>query len=381
MNVHPTPDPIREMGRLRVALWVVGGALLFGLLESWQGRFVYSDVPAHQFWPEALARSLPSWIALVLLCPPILFLARRVRLDRERWPVALAIHGLAGVVFVFLHLGASSAFISWYRGGDPSFVVATQIMLARWAVADVFTYWALVGMVQVMHIQAERRAREVSEAALRASLSEARLAALRAQLEPHFLFNTLNSISTLALTGEREAVHRAVSALAELLRAMLREHADTFTTLGAELALIDRYLELQGMRYGSRFTVTRDIATDTLEVSVPSLALQPLVENAVEHGIGARRGDGRVSISTRRDGEQLRIEVRDSGPGFPAEVLRGERAGIGLANTRTRLQQLYGTVFRMECSNPVEGGALLTLDLPWRVHPTRGLATIAEARP
>jgi two-component system, LytTR family, sensor kinase len=189
---------------------------------------------------------------------------------------------------------------------------------------------------------------------------------LQAQLEPHFLFNTLNAISMLALEGNHTAVVDTIGRLRELLRVSLSHDRPQEVSLARELELVEGYLGIQRVRFTDRLTVAYDIAPAVFDAVVPSMILQPLVENAVIHGISADTGACRVTISAAREGSSLRLEVRDTGPGFASTGSR-RREGIGLVNTRARLQQLYGSEQRIDCFDAVGGGACVAIWIPFRI--------------
>jgi LytS/YehU family sensor histidine kinase len=215
-----------------------------------------------------------------------------------------------------------------------------------------------------MLVQRERemRDREVVAARLEASLREARLSALRAQLHPHFLFNTLNAISVLAMKGENLQVVEAIGHLSKLLRAALERDLPQTIPLARELDVLERYLDIQRLRFSDRLQVTCELEPGTEAALVPALLLQPLVENAIHHGLSTA-GTGRVDIRAARSGDSLVIEVQDDGAGFEREEVRSK--GVGLANTRDRLVQLYGERQAMECESPVGGGARVRIRLPF----------------
>jgi sensor histidine kinase YesM len=200
---------------------------------------------------------------------------------------------------------------------------------------------------------------------LRASLAEARLAALRAQLNPHFLFNTLNAISTLALKGDQSAVTEMLARLSGLLRAALEEHTEEIP-LARELEFVDDYVAIEQIRFADRLSVEKTVAPDTLRGLVPTMILQPIIENAIQHGVNAQPGVGHVNLSAERQNGSLVIEVRDSGPGFRNAA---PHDGIGLANTRARLEQLYGSGYRFEYGSAPAGGASVRITVPFRDRP------------
>jgi two-component system LytT family sensor kinase len=187
----------------------------------------------------------------------------------------------------------------------------------------VLTYWAIVGMYLALHYSN-----------MRTSLAEARLAALRAQLNPHFLFNTLNAISTLALKGDQPAVTETIGRLSGLLRAALDEHTEEIS-LTREMEFLDDYVAIQQIRFADRLCVEKRIAPDTGDGLVPTMILQPIVENAIKHGVNAQRGSGHVDISAVRNNGSLIIEVRDSGPGFRAATASGWRTPARVSSSCT----------------------------------------------
>jgi NO-binding membrane sensor protein with MHYT domain/GAF domain-containing protein len=220
-------------------------------------------------------------------------------------------------------------------------------------------------------------ARDAHDQAIRASrlegqLMQARLEALRAQLNPHFLFNALNTVAMLVRRGANEDALRAVVSLSEVLRRALAGQSAQEVSLREELALVEHYLQIEQLRFRDRLTVDVAVEPQALEASVPGFVLQPLVENAVGHGVARHAGSGRIEISGRRETGRLVLEVRDNGPGFPEgwEVVASGR--VGLANTRERLSRLYGGACRFEARNAPEGGALVTIEIPFTLARREG---------
>jgi two-component system, LytTR family, sensor kinase len=195
-------------------------------------------------------------------------------------------------------------------------------------------------------------------------LTQARLDALRAQLNPHFLFNAMNTIAMLARDGQTTDVVRVVTGLSDLLRWSLDDERPPELSLREELAVVGKYLAIEQVRFQNRLRVELSIAPESEDALVPTFVLQPLVENAIRHGISQRRAAGLVAIRAQRDGERLVLQVRDDGPGPPHG--QPHSAGVGLRNTRARLQQLYRDEFTLELSAHPDGGALVTLSIPFR---------------
>jgi two-component system LytT family sensor kinase len=209
---------------------------------------------------------------------------------------------------------------------------------------------------------------------LEGQLAQAQLQALRLQLQPHFLFNTLNTIAALVSTDAR-AAERMVTRLSELLRQTLHSASEQEVPLSRELEMLSPYLEIQRLRFSDRLRVDIDVDPDVETALVPSLLLQPLIENAIRHGITPRAAGGRVQVRARREGDFVRIEVADDGIGFRAWTGRSPREGVGLGTTRGRLRHLYGSTHHLALDAPPEGGFTVRLAIP---HRTEELAAPRE---
>jgi two-component system, LytTR family, sensor kinase len=231
-----------------------------------------------------------------------------------------------------------------------------------WGILTGFLYyWLILGVQAAFIYQRMYREQRVAAAQLERRLTEARLEALRLQLHPHFLFNTLNAISAF-VEVDPERARRMIARLGELLRRTLDGGAAAELPLSRELDLLAPYLEIQRIRFGDRLSIELDVLDGAGDALIPALMLQPLVENAVEHGVKRTLDGARVRLSARRSGDRLQLEIADNGPG-PT----GGGAGVGLANTLARLSELYGEAHRFEL-RPVEtGGTIVTIELPFKV--------------
>jgi signal transduction histidine kinase len=209
------------------------------------------------------------------------------------------------------------------------------------------------------------RERELRAAQLEGELNRAQLSSLEAQLQPHFLFNTLNAISSLMYSDPARA-DRMMGRLSDLLRLTFQRSPSAEVPLAGELEWLGWYLEIMQLRFGDRLTVRRTIAPDTAQLAVPRMVLQPLVENALTHGAARHAGPASVTIATRRDGERLRLTVTDDGPGITGDPARALTTGVGLSNTVARLQALYGGQARLRLENAATGGLVASIDLPAR---------------
>jgi LytS/YehU family sensor histidine kinase len=226
-----------------------------------------------------------------------------------------------------------------------------------------FIYFAILGFGEALRHYRAARAREVRESRLEARLAQAQLHALRGQLHPHFLFNTLHIISAL-MTREPHTARRMITRLSDLLRLSLEDDGRHEVTLEEELEFLDRYVDIQKQRFGERLEISYDVEPRARRVLVPRLLLQPLVENSIVHGLSRQEGIGRVNVLGRIADGVLRLAVLDNGPGIGATVTEG----IGLGNTRERLRQHYGDGAHFEIENRAEGGLVVRIMLPGRVE-------------
>jgi sensor histidine kinase YesM len=233
--------------------------------------------------------------------------------------------------------------------------------------STLFTYWAILGVIYAFNYYRKYRQHELKASHLETQLAQAQLQALKMQLHPHFLFNTLHAISSL-MRKDVEAADSMITRLSDLLRLTLENTGVQEVTLRQELEFLERYLEIEQTRFRDRLQVRMEIEPDTLDARVPNLILQPLVENAIRHGIAPRSAPGWIEIRAARDGETLQLQVRDNGPGLPPIGQPTLKEGVGLANTRARLEQLYGAAQNFELSNREEGGLLVSLTLPFRAE-------------
>lgn len=293
--------------------------------------------------PVPLERAMTPWLAFAglwaLLTPLVLDLHARVPFARPGIPRAVAVHTLGAFLIVSLQLAGLAA-VAPYVGA--SYFSGTWIATFRRVAGAAFllnipVYVAIVGIGEIRRLARAEREREAQARTLESLLTEAQLLTLRSQLQPHFLFNTLNTIAVL-IHEDVELAHRMVLRLGSLLRRSLESSSRNEISLRSELELVTSYLEIERTRFGDRLAFEIRVDADTLDLQVPSFVLQPLVENAIRHGIGRRAAPGRLVISAAADTTTLRLTVSDDGPG----LAHGYREGVGLANTRARLEHMYG---------------------------------------
>jgi LytS/YehU family sensor histidine kinase len=313
-----------------------------------------------------LRAELPDWYLWGLLALVVRALARRFRIDRENWERAVPIHLGSSLTLAFVHLVLATAIQAVLRGAEPyPFLPKLVDNFAASYHWNLLIYWAIVALVHARDYARDAQEHRLRAAELETGVAQARLQALTLQLRPHFLFNTLNAIAEL-IHEDPDAAERMVGRLADLLRRTLEADGSAEVPLATELDLVDRYLDIQSVRFQDRLRVRWDVAHDARAAHVPAMILLPLVENAVRHGLSARLGPGEVGIRARREADMLRLEVWDDGPGLDAAARRGTRRGIGLANTQARLTQLYGAAHRFELMDGAATGLVVRMSLPFR---------------
>jgi signal transduction histidine kinase len=330
-----------------------------GLLFSTQIYFLSPDGS----WIAATKAAMPRWYAWGLLTPLLIATDRRL-LRRRSLRLRLALHLPLGLLFALavemLRYGAEVAFTA----GNPEAAFSFILRGAYW---DILIYGLIVGLYIAWDLAAEAQQRQLREAQLESHLAEAHLRTLRAQLRPHFLFNALNTISAYTETDPRVA-RRMMAHLGALLRASL-DHADGHeVTLERELTLLDNYLAIEMLRFEGRLTVDICVQDPARDALVPVFLLQPLVENAIRHGINAQMRGGHVRVHARRGDGWLFLAVEDSGIGLPAGWRLDDHAGVGLMNTTRRLEELYGADHKFQIEGAPSDGVRVQITLPYRAE-------------
>jgi two-component system, LytTR family, sensor kinase len=332
-----------------------------------------AGAPAPKTPPPAKSLSLVFWssfryyLAWGLSVPAVFWLVRKVPIVQRRWWRAAAFHLAIPVVaafpFLLVRLGVTVA-LTGQRLSIPKLFAAWRQVLPIEAATIYPVYWILVAVAVAHQLHREAAGREEQAVRLQRSLADAQLDALRMKLQPHFLFNALNAVGSLAEQGETEAVVEMVEHLGTLLRLSMDTSARQFVTLEEELRLLDAYLSVEEVRYRDRLVVVRTIDRAVAGTLVPSLILQPLAQNAIAHGLGGRMDATTVEIAARRSGDWLEVLVRDDGPGVPPGWSLPSGAGRGLANVLERLEALYGASASLDVARRAEGGTACTLRLP-----------------
>jgi hypothetical protein len=358
---------------LKTWLIVVGVWVVLGLI--WAGP-IYFEVQGmnHAAW-RIFSWGILVWLAWAPLTPVMSWLARRFSLVGENWLRNLAVHLPAFVLISAAHSAAATALILNLKPFDdmgdspktfwPHFVARTTGQLG----SDLLIYGGVVGICYALDYYRKYREREFLASRLEAQLAQAQLESLRMQLHPHFLFNTLNGIVGLVRDNKNQAAIGMLVGLSDLLRHTLDHSSKHEVELKQEINFIKLYLSIQQMRFSDRLRIQYDIHPGTMHALVPNLILQPLTENALRHGISRSADSGVVGISSGLENGHLRLTVYDDGAGLPDDWQMKGSAGIGLANTAARLQQLYDDDHQFDIRNRPAGGVEVTILLPLKTSP------------
>lgn len=358
-----TPSVSTSQGRL----WLFGISIatVFGGLSVLLLKVGLGLVGRSLTWTQALA-GLPDWYVWALLVPLVVTLARAFPLDHERWGASLAVHIPLGLGVALLELTVFTGVNVWYNRAfldpaDPSFLATYVAVVARWLPLALLIYALIVAIVTAVDHARSAREGAIAAARLETELVRAKAQALQSQIQPHFLFNTLNSIATLVREGRRDEAVDAMAALGGLLRSSIKLSDRVEISLRQELGLIEDYLRLEQYRMADRLKVHYEIDPHALPARVPNMLLQPLVENAVIHGLASQTTGGVIRVTATRFNGHLDLSVHDTGCGFagvPAE-------GIGLRNVRERLRAHHGDSASMAIESSPGHGTQVGIRLPF----------------
>ncbi|MEM6647226.1 MAG: histidine kinase [Bacteroidota bacterium] len=347
-------------GALYVGAWTVPGlaALSFYYLNQ-----IVSAQPLA--WTYGLTSTLPNWYFWGLFAPVIVYVVRRFRVDRDQgWRHVLLVYLPMMVAVLALHAALNLLLFRGVGIHDTLSAGLYEVHFTTRFYANVVTFWTVVCAFYAYDYYQQLRQRERETSLLQLQLAEANLRALRMQLHPHFMFNTLHAIAALVRKNENGTAVQMLGKLGEFLRLALENKDTQEVPLQQELTFLEKYLALEKVRFQHRLKVTYDVAAEAQLALLPNLVLQPLVENAIKYGIAPHAQSGQIAIRARRDGTHLVVEVADDGPVPPSPRL--EREGIGLSNTRARLRNLYGDDQAVSVRPSDLGGWCVALRLPWQ---------------
>jgi signal transduction histidine kinase len=353
---------------------------LFGLFNFSREltRRLYWHEPTH--WQETLAGWMVGVYITAALTPVVLWLGRRWPIERQSWHTRVPLHLAFSIVFsavelaletvAFLQLGLLESVMK------HSFLTGFSVLVVAGFHENLITYWGVLGIQSGFRYYRGFQERELHASELKAQLVRAQLNALKMQLQPHFLFNTLNAIMVLVRGQRGRQAEEMLARLSDLLRCVLEDVEAQEVPLRRELEYLQLYLSIEEVRFQDRLRVEISADPSVLDAAVPHMGLQPIVENAIRHGIGRSSTAGRIQISASRVNESLKVKIQDDGPGFSAGSPPSR--GIGLANTRERLYQLYGDMGQLVIENGDPGGAVVTILLPYHLAPGMAETEVME---
>ena len=373
----------RRIGARYFLLWTVAGLYYFS-----QGRVQRSLSHDATPWSHDLATWMTGMYLCAALTPVVLRLCRRFPIERKAWRRRAALHLLFSVLFSVAELAAHSAvlcLLGIFPTVATSFAATFLTLLSVAFSQNALTYWVILGIRQAFQLRRQYQEREKQALALELKASElgsqlarAQLGALKAQLQPHFLFNTLNAIMVLVRQQKTGDAEEMLARLSDLLRYVLEDPEAQEAPLRRELEYARLYLSIEQVRFRDRLHIGITAGPEVLDAAVPHMCLQPILENAIRHGIGRSSAAGRIGIVASQENDTLQIQVSDDGPGLISPPA-GRGGGIGLTNTRARLHRLYGEHAQLRLENGAAGGAVATMVLPYHDAPGFDSPAMVEA--
>ena len=314
---------------------------------------------------RAFVSEAPQWYGLALFSPIIVALGERFPLRRPIRLGHVLVHAFASLLVSACVATADAVVNSITRPSRASLLTSASNWFLSGLPATTLAYFAIIGISYALRSTARLRERERQAAALEAQLREAQLGALRMQLQPHFLFNSLNAIMALVRDRDTERAIQALSLLSDVLRATVNSANAHETTLAQELDFLTRYLEIERVRFGDRLRVTVDVPNELHDALVPTFLLQPFVENSLKHGILRERTGNEIKVSARTLNDTLAITVADDGRGLPSSG--DSTGGVGISNARSRLEHMYGPTAHLSVRNAISAaGTVVDISLPLR---------------
>jgi signal transduction histidine kinase len=371
LDIRGTGTDVPVLGHAQWGVKLLPALLVATALGAMSTTLAWQFTRVFGKWPmpfeQLVLLNFTWWYLWGLMAPGIVWLSQHFQFERGALGRALLVHVPAVVSCASLHVAGMEAVhwsIAYSEGRDYAWWTEVQRAGMLYFDWEMMTYLAIVGLSHALLYYRESRLRALRTAQLETKLVEAQLKTLQQQLHPHFLFNALHAISSL-MHSNVEAADRMLIQLSDLLRITLEHLGQQEVTLEAELDALSKYVAIEQTRFADRLQVRFDIHPETLDTRVPSVLLQPLVENSIKHGVARKAGPGHIDIVARREGDKLRLEVRDDGVGLSEDSLTALQKGIGVSTTRARLQHLFGADFRFEFHRLAQGLAVV-IAVPWR---------------
>ena len=358
-----TPDNTFTTWR-RLAL-IFGVWTLVAIMNTQTAGFAYTRTGRVFDWKPFFFSNLFSCMLWAAFTPFLLALGRRFRIERGVWPVNLILHLAIALAFTMVNVFSWTLERPIIRPGLPPSTTPFLVEVSRQLVLDLGWYFIVVALAHAEYYATVSRQESLRRAQLQSQLDAARLDALQSQLRPHFLFNTLTTIAE-QVYGDPAGADTMITRLSRLLRSSFVDPEVQEVTLRQELELLQCYLDIARVRFRERLTIDFDIHPNALDAFVPRFLLQPLAENALQHGIEPAESGGRLELRVRAHQETMTVELHDNGVGLPTGALKN---GTGLRNTHQRLTHLYGDAARLEIASRPEGGTVVRVTLPFRREP------------
>jgi two-component system, LytTR family, sensor kinase len=361
--------------------WIFAVWAGIGIFDATQTVFVMRAEGMHHYWGRLYFTQLVSWLPYMLATPVLLWLGDKFALSQWRRASTWVAHLAACAVLGLLSATWIAMWEEWLNPwaltpGPNSFGPLALSKFYNGMLSTIVLYGLVLLVGHILASQRRFAMQQAQTAQLNEQLMKAQLNALRRQIEPHFLFNTLNSISGLVREGRNEAAVNMIARLSEFLRRVVKDSDRQQVPLAEELDFTEKYLDIQKARFGDRLAFSLDMPADLRSARVPSLILQPMVENAIKHGIAKRVQGGSIHIAAARSNGTLTLCVYNEGPGLPAECDQ-TASGVGVQNVRTRLQNLYGDSYQFSIRN-CPGGVEASVSVPYEV--TDGSSPKASSR-
>jgi two-component system, LytTR family, sensor kinase len=363
-------------GRLRLDRYLIGFAIwtALGLLSVAQSAITTQSFGREIEWLDTFVLRMADWYTCAIFTPLFFVATRRWPMERPRLATRVPLHVgimLGSVVIKY------AIYFPIFRSVVPSSTLTFSALLQRSIINEMIAFGAMAGVIHAVEYYKRFREGERVALQLQARLSDAQLRALRAQLNPHFLFNTLNAVTTL-LHRDPDSADMMLTRLGELLRLTLRTDPGHETTLREEAELLERYLDVMRVRFPDKVTVSSHFESNAADALVPSFVLQPIVENAFEHGVARLQRHGIIDISGRVECDTLILSVRDNGDGASVNNDNGNGHGLGLENTRRRLVELYGAAGSVRLTQSPDRGTLVEVRLPYHLANTPSVSSDAR---
>ena len=349
--------------RAKIAAALIGITTVLALLSVTQtvAWFAYQG-RSHPPYSALIIGRLFDWYTCLIFLPILWWLVRRLQAIRASWPATIAALLFASIVVSAAKYAIFLPLQQWISGNDTTTLAG---VLSGNVIIEMMIFWAAIALMYGFEYYRQFKERESVQLQLERRISEMQLEALRAQLHPHFLFNTLNAIATV-LHRDPARADKAIVNLAELLRAVMEQRDKEEIPLDAELGLARRYLDIMSLRAGENITVSWSISPDVRDAAVPYFILQPLLENALEHGFAHQPDSGHLDVSARASHDVLQLVVADDGVGLGST---NNGAGIGLSTTAKRLSELYGSAGKLRLENGSSRGSRVIVEIPLKRAP------------